>query len=219
MPVYGPKPRPGSPTTPADWLTAGVSPDQPLHHTPYEVFAKAFASGKDYAESAVEAYPQYRERSHAKQAGWGIELKNKPAIRRRIEYLWGIIEQVEQEEMAQFAIAQKVRRIEGLEERRARLLRVIEERGSEPEMQDVPGGATGMLVRTTKMIGIGNAAKEVEEYAVDTQTLAELRQIEKHAAIELGQWSEKSEFTGKDGSPLGPATINVNINPVKAKES
>ena len=46
----------------------------------------------------------------------------------------------------------------------------------------VPGGETGLIVRKLKSTGI--------EYAVDTAVLAEIREQEKHVAIELGQWQE-----------------------------
>jgi hypothetical protein len=57
------------------------------------------------------------------------------------------------------------------------------------DMADVPGGASGLLVRQYKQIG----KVKVEEYAVDTGLLRELRAHERQAAQELGQWMEKSD--------------------------
>lgn len=97
---------------------------------------------------------------------------------------------------ARYAIARKTRRILGLDDRRERMLKVIEERGADPSMQSVPGGQTGLLVRTVKSIGGGDNAREVTEYAVDTALLKELREVEKLAAQELGQLTEHVELTG-----------------------
>jgi phage terminase small subunit len=65
-----------------------------------------------------------------------------------------------------------------------------------------PGASTGLLARTYKQVGMGQAARLVEEWTVDTGLLAELRQLEQHTAKELGQWTERNELTGKGGAPL-----------------
>jgi hypothetical protein len=69
------------------------------------------------------------------------------------------------------------------------------------ELATVPGGSTGLLVHTYKLAG-GREPIVMDEYAVDTGLLAEMRAHEKQAAQELGQWTEKKELTGKDGAPL-----------------
>jgi hypothetical protein len=70
-----------------------------------------------------------------------------------------------------------------MDDRLQRLHRVIRERAADPEMQDVPGGPTGLIVRTTKMVG----KKEVKEYALDAALLREIRELEAQAARECGQ--------------------------------
>lgn len=84
------------------------------------------------------------------------------------------------------------RRVASLDDRWSRLHRVITARAEDPEMQGVPGGDTGLLVRKVKKIGSGDDAEIVNEYAVDTGLLAELREHEKQAAQELGQWINRS---------------------------
>src|ERR1017187_5622963 len=54
---------------------------------------------------------------------------------------------------------------------------------------EVPGGTTGLLVKDYK----GKDADTLV-YKVDTGLLAELRNHEKQAAEELGQWSEKRKL-------------------------
>ena len=60
----------------------------------------------------------------------------------------------------------------------------VEVRRACDEYRRVPGGETGLVIRKLKATGI--------EYAVDTAVLAEIREQEKHAAIELGQWQENA---------------------------
>ena len=71
-------------------------------------------------------------------------------------------------------------------------------------MADVPGGSTGFLIRQYQ------GAHAMPVYKVDTgllSLLSELRAIEKQAAEELGQWSEKREPTA-NGAEV-PTSITV----------
>ena len=94
------------------------------------------------------------------------------------------------------AIARRNRRLAELQKRHARLMAVIEARAAHADYQDLPGGDTGLLVRRQKLLGRGADAVLVVEYEVDTGTLKELRELEKQAAIEVGDWSEKREVSG-----------------------
>ena len=70
------------------------------------------------------------------------------------------------------------------------------------EFAEAPGMMTGLVVKTVKGIGKGDDFQIVEIYNVDTGLLAEMRNTEKQAAQELGQWVEKGELSGPNGSPL-----------------
>lgn len=105
------------------------------------------------------------------------------------------------EELKRKGIAAKQNRLDALNDRWERLKRVIEERGADPGMQGVAGGATGLLVRQVKGIGKGEDFERVEEYAVDTGLLKEMRDHERQAAQELGEWTEKRDVTS-NGEPL-----------------
>jgi hypothetical protein len=100
-----------------------------------------------------------------------------------------------------YAIAKKNRRLQALDERRRAMQQIIAERAADPSMQAEPGGKTGLLVRTVRTIGSGAGAREVEEYRVDARLLRELRQIEKQAAQECGQWGEKWEPADRTAAP------------------
>lgn len=99
-------------------------------------------------------------------------------------------------EFQQFHIARREKRIAALDDRWQRLRQVVEARAADPEMADVPGGASGLLIRTYKLAGTGPDAQLVPEYTVDTGLLREARAHEQQAAQEAGQWSEKREVMG-----------------------
>jgi len=86
-------------------------------------------------------------------------------------------------------------RVGYLQDRHNRMTRLIEARAASPQMQDVAGGDTGLLVHNVKSIGSGENAERVDLYEVDTGLLKELREHEKQAAQELGQWMEKVDHT------------------------
>lgn len=93
------------------------------------------------------------------------------------------------------------RRVDALNERWNKLHQVIEERAEDPSMQDVPGGKTGLITRNLKGIGKGDDFQVVEVFEADTGLLKEIREHEKQAAIELGQWDEKSPVTSSEARP------------------
>jgi hypothetical protein len=99
-------------------------------------------------------------------------------------------------------IAVMENRVRALQNRWERMNRVMDERAADPAMAKVPGGTTGLLVHNVKSIGAGMAAERVDLYELDAALLKEMREHEKQAAQELGQWSEKHEHHGADGQPM-----------------
>lgn len=92
-----------------------------------------------------------------------------------------------------YLIAHKVNRIAALDDRWQRIRRVIDQRAADgaKNWQGVPGMDTGIVVHQLKQIGAGKNAMTVDEFVVDTGTLAEARAIEKAAADELGQIQQR----------------------------
>jgi hypothetical protein len=90
-------------------------------------------------------------------------------------------------------IAERQNRIDALNVRWKAMQQVIEERSADQTMVDVPGGRTGLLVHRLKGVGSGEKFQVVDEYEVDTGLLKELRDHERQAAQELGQWVERSQ--------------------------
>lgn len=118
--------------------------------------------------------------------------------------------------MLRYRVAKKRHRLKVLDDLHTKLLTVVDERADqwaaqaesvldEPRTQkvyrevfggggDVPaGGGTGLVVRQIKQVGTGHSARIVEEFAVDTGTIREIRAIHEQAAKELGQWIDKAE--------------------------
>ena len=109
-------------------------------------------------------------------------------------------------EVRRRGIADRERRIKALNDRWNRLQRVMEERADDPSMANVAGGRTGLLVHNVKSVGFGETAQIVDLYEIDAALLKELREHEKQAAQELGQWVEQSkvEQTTKAYVAVGP---------------
>jgi len=100
------------------------------------------------------------------------------------------------------AIAKRGRRVAWLDQRHAKLRRVVLERAADPLMANVPGGKTGLIVRQIKGIGKGDDFQIVEEFFVDTGLLDALLKLEKQAGVELEQIAHIQQHQGRHGGPI-----------------
>lgn len=122
-------------------------------------------------------------------ATWLKRPEYKEAINRYNELL--------QEETFRLSVANKSRRIQDYQNIRDRIQTVID--GRAEAYSHIPGGKSGLLVKQVKSIGSGINAYEASEYVYDTSLVRDILAISKQAAIEKGEWSEKS-------------TLDVNVN-------
>jgi len=99
-------------------------------------------------------------------------------------------------------ITEKQVRVADLDDLRRRLWHILEARATDPSMQDMPGGATGLLVRHTHMV----AGQVAQEYRLDVALLREMRALLKQASMELGQWGQPLEA---GATPVAPATFTI----------
>jgi Homeodomain-like domain len=99
------------------------------------------------------------------------------------------------DEMLRLTIAKRHKRVAQLDQLMTKMLTVIEERSEDPNTLNASGGATGLIVRDIKVVGVGPSAQLVDVYGVDTALLREFRATHEQAARELGQWSDKTEQT------------------------
>lgn len=97
------------------------------------------------------------------------------------------------DEVRRRGIADQHRRVKAQNDRWNRLQRIVEARADDPDMADVPGGNTGLIVKTVKIrsLGEGDVEKTIEA-EVDVGLLKEMREHEKLTAQELGQWVERA---------------------------
>lgn len=100
----------------------------------------------------------------------------------------------EQAAIEKLGIADRQNRVNALD-MRAKLMEELRQARA-GDMGSVAGGSTGLLVRQYKKVGTGRDAEMVEEYAFDAALFREMREHERQAAVELGQWEEKSQVAG-----------------------
>lgn len=100
-----------------------------------------------------------------------------------------------EQDSLRFAIARRRERLSDYDQRRFKFLQIVAKRAAwfAENRPDVPGGETGLLQIQLKVVGSGPAAYTVEEYLPDVALSRELRELNRAAATELGQWSEKTQ--------------------------
>jgi hypothetical protein len=156
-----------------------------LKNIRHECFAQNVVSGQSISNAYISA--GYKQAGASANAA---RLIRNPTLSSRVNELQNEIA-AKFSQSREERLSSLQRRIDGYDERRQGLLAVIGERAIAG--WDAPGASTGLLVRELKVIGAGKSAREVEVFRVDTGLLRELRELEKQAAIELGQWTEKRD--------------------------
>lgn len=154
----------------------------------HEKFVQALARGATQADAYVAA--GYSAEGAIQSAS---RLAQRPEIQAKLAELRKEITA----SLTDCSIREVDTRVRALQDRWTRLNRIMEARGADPDHAKAPGGDTGLLVRTLKQLGRGEDAETVEEFRLDTGLLKELRDTERQAAQELGQWAEKHEVTGE----------------------
>lgn len=122
-----------------------------------------------------------------------VRWKRRPDFQAQVEaivaaYQAGIVAE---------GISHRQNRLDALQAEYDRLQQVIEERAAHPDMADVPGGTTGLIVRRWLRAGAGTDTKAlmVACDTVDVGLLREMRAVLQQAAQELGQWTEAHDVT------------------------
>lgn len=119
--------------------------------------------------------------------------KRNPVFAERVQAL---IEQIRAAILVE-GIADQVERVKRQNDRWDRIQRLLDARAE--ANADLTGGETGLVVREVTYLP-GGATRERHEF--DAAVMREARELEKQAAQELGQWTEKRELTGKDGGAI-----------------
>lgn len=168
-----------------------------LANSKHEHFAQGVAKGL----SATRAYTSAGYSSKGATASSTRLLANASVCARIRE-----LQQTLSDEVIVLEISSRNARVHALQDRWDLLRQVQRERAAYYTRTDdehdsmIAGGTTGLLVKDYK-------GKDADQpvYKVDTGWLAEIRAHEKQAAEELGQWTEKREFSGE--TPLTDITI------------
>ena len=134
---------------------------------------------------------------------------------RRIEELQSAIA----DGIVKLAVTDRNARLTALQERQDALRSIVKARAADPNNQSAPGANTGYMVRNVKQIGGGDTAQVVEEFVLDTGLLRELREIEKQAAIECGDWfeHEKAPPVAGPSAPVQGRPDLRRLGPVRLK--
>jgi hypothetical protein len=163
-----------------------------LSNRKHEQFALAIAKGATMAEAYTSA--GYSE-CGAKQSA--ARLLRNANIRARVAQI--------QSEVSARAIALEISnrnaRVQALQQRWDRLRLVIEERAASPDYAKVPGGKTGLLVKTL------HGTQNTPVFKLDTGLLAELLAHEQQAAQELSQWQSKAVAEERKVIRATPAAV------------
>jgi hypothetical protein len=169
--------------------------------TKQEAFVAAFIGAARGNATEAARMAGYRGSDNVLKA-IASENLTKPDIATRIkEYR----DQIEAEGLANLQ-----NRLNEYNDRWYRMRQIRDERASDSWLADVPGGSTGLVVKQLKQVKHIREEEdkdktytvEVWESAVDTGYLREIRELEKHAAQDLGQWEDKSVVSGPGGAPL-----------------
>ena len=136
--------------------------------------------------------------------------KNFPEFAERVS---SIVE-AERKAILKRGIAVKANRVGAQNNRWRKLERVMEARANDPLVRDVPGGDTGLIVPEPMLLKVQGYTDEdghfiptgesqiVYVYKLDTGLLKEARDLEKQAAIEVEQWTERVKHSGDEEAPV-----------------
>lgn len=114
--------------------------------------------------------------------------------------------------MLRLPIAKRYVRVARLNDLQERLHLVLDDRQTAyAGQEDVVGGRSGVIVKQTKSVGYGKETQIIQEASFDASLIREIRAIDEQAAKELGQWIDKGELSGSNGSPLMMSEVVINM--------
>lgn len=108
-------------------------------------------------------------------------------------------------------------RLKGYADRHAVFMSIVRDRANSPQFSVEPGASSGFMTRKIKRTRwydpkTGELKNETEEteYRFDAGLARAVLDLEKQAAIELGEFAEKREVYGANGQPLAIFEVQVN---------
>ena len=177
----------------------------PLSNPKWEQFAKGIGlNGLSATESYVKA--GYSKSGAAVSAH---KLLKNAKVKARVKELAEHVAEHVAEKIIAVSIASRNDRLAAADRRwklmeqlmAARAAEMAEIAKTDPK-KIAAGASTGLLVKRIKAVGSGANFKLGYEYEFDAALFREMRELEKQAAQDVGDWTEKRQVTGKDGGPL-----------------
>lgn len=156
----------------------------------------------------------------------GVNVSSVYNWKKREDFMALVREHVQRldEAVSQLRFAKRRERVRALNDQAQDYLQIVEERSryyadEENGLQHVPGGKTGRIIRQVKIIGTGSNAQRIEEFVFDKALDSQFQSTLEHIAKERGEWSEKRELSGPNGTPLLPI-IEIRVTePKKAVDN
>ncbi len=133
-----------------------------------------------------------------------------PAFRARVAEVRAAVLQATQDVL----VAEKAARLRVINDLVVKALNLIAARAQDPELANVPGYATGLLVRKFQGVGRGADFRLVEEYVTDTSLITAIRELLKQAAIEVGEWNDKATVDLNATQALTHVVVGVDLDKV-----
>lgn len=168
-----------------------------LENPQHESYCQHVALGLPLVEAA-------RKAGYAEGGAYnsGSRLAQKPRIAQRIEEL-GALKIDQLPHTLGIGIRSVNARIISLQDLWERVRLVVAERSNDPDIADLPGAKSGLLIVTKRTTRIKDTETTTIETKVDHQTIAALLDIQDRAAEELGQRTARKELVSK--------TLNVSL--------
>ena len=138
--------------------------------------------------------------SHREIAKQGVARKSIERWKRHPEFVGRLQDLVGavREQAKRKLLGKKEFRIQILEELYSRQRAIIDERAADPEMQAVPGGRTGLLLRKT-VVSSGTLISY--EYVADTTLSNEIRKTLQQVALEVADGRQKVDVQDNFAKP------------------
>lgn len=115
--------------------------------------------------------------------------------------------------LVKYPLCRKGRRMQSKQDRYDRLTKMMNERADDPDMAGVPGGATGLMVKTVIERTMKDGSHETRTtYKLDYGLLKEFRELEKSVAHEMGQLPRVDLDDGQGDTYIQVNNTQVNVD-------
>lgn len=195
---------------------------EPLENPKQEIFARLVGAGCTQAEGYLGA--GYKAKNMDAANSLGGRMMTVDVVRTRVNFFRAKAE-AKRETIVQAVVLgrihDRVERLRGYDARRAALYALIAARAGDQANQDIAGIKTGLLVVSTITTEKKSGTVIRREVRTDGTVLRALLDLERQAAIEVGDWVEKKDIDilwDKDPKKLTPQQLDALIGHIYSKD-